>query len=178
MEKIFQRKEKADLYAKAFYEAALEGWIKRLTQIWRDISQNGLLEKLDALEVPFQEKQKIINRVTGDETPAEIRNFISLLASKGHLHYLPEILDELNRLSRGGAARRVANITTAVPLTEEEKSALQARLIARFGPDLDFRYNVDPEILGGVIIRIGDKVIDGSIAGRLESLRERLKREI
>ncbi len=178
MEKIIHRREKADLYARAFYEAALEGWIKKLARVWGDIAQNGLLEKLDAPEVPFQEKQEIINRLVGDETPAEIRNFISLLASKGHLHYLPEILDELGRLSRGGAARRVVNITTAIPLTEEEKRALQARLIARFGSDLDFRYDVDPEILGGVIVRIGDKVIDGSIAGRLESLRERLKREI
>ncbi len=178
MEKIIRKREKADLYARAFYEAALEGWIKKLARVWGDIARDDLLEKLDAPEVPFQEKQQLINQLVGDETPAEIRNFIFLLASKGHLHYLPEILDELGRLSRGGAARRVVNITTAVPLTEEEKRALQARLIARFGSDLDFRYDVDPEILGGVIIRIGDKVIDGSIAGRLESLRERLKREI
>ncbi len=178
MEKIFERREKADLYARAFYEAALEGWIKKLARMWGDIAQNDLLEKLDDLNVPFQDKQELINKLMDDETPVEIRNFIYLLASKGHLHYLPEILDELGRLSRGGAARRVVNITTAVPLTDDEKRALQARLIARFGSDLDFRYNVDPEILGGVIVRIGDTVIDGSIAGRLESLRERLKREI
>ncbi len=178
MEKIFERRERADIYARAFYEAALEGWIKKLAQLWGNIAQNGLLEKLDDPDVPFQEKQELINNLVGNETPVEIRNFISLLASKGHLHYLPEILDELGRLSRGGAARRVVNITTAVPLTEEEKRALQARLIARFGSDLDFRYDVNPEILGGVIVRVGDTVIDGSVAGRLESLRERLRREI
>lgn len=175
---VFDRREKADLYARAFYEAALEGWIKKLARVWGDITQNGFLEKLDAPDVPFQEKQGLINKLVGDETPMEIRNFIYLLASKGHLHYLPEILDELSRLSRGGGARRVVNVTTAVPLTEEEKRALQARLIARFGSDLDFRYDINPEILGGVIVKIGDTVIDGSVAGRLESLRERLKREI
>lgn len=178
MEKLYHRQETASTYAQAFYEAALESWLKRLSQVWGQLSRNGLLDKLNSPDVPFSEKKQLIDKVLGEDAAPEVRNFISILATKGHLHYLPEILDELSRLVRGGAARQLVIITTAVPLAEEEKKALQSKLMARFGPYLDFRYRVDPEILGGVIIRIGDKVIDGSIAGRLETLREHLKREL
>ncbi|MEW5719710.1 MAG: F0F1 ATP synthase subunit delta, partial [Chloroflexota bacterium] len=56
-----------------------------------------------------------------------------------------------------------------------EKSALEARLRAPFGDDLAFEYSVDAQILGGIIVRVGDKVIDGSVAGKLAELKEKLK---
>jgi len=176
--KLETRLETAGNYARAFYEAALEGWLKRLSEVWGVISQDGLLERLDDPDVPFSEKQGLIEKAVGKDAAPEIRNFVSLLATRGHVHYLPDILDELGRLSKGGAARQLVVVTSAVPLTEEEKRHLQRRLMKRFGPYLDFRYYVDPEILGGLIVRIGDKVIDGSVVGRLEALRERLKQEI
>jgi len=66
-------------------------------------------------------------------------------------------------------------VTSAVPLIETEKSALEAKLRAQFGDDLACDYAVNPAILGGVTVRIGDKVIDGSVAGKLAELKEKLK---
>ncbi|RLC78425.1 MAG: ATP synthase F1 subunit delta [Chloroflexi bacterium] len=178
VERLQRKQEMANTYAQAFYEAAMESWLKRLSEIWGSLSRDGLLEKLNNPDIPFSEKETLINEAVGKDSAPEIRNFISLLATRGHLHYLPEILDELARLSRGGAVRQLVVITSAVPLTEEEKARLQRRLINLYGPYLDFRYYVDPDILGGMVVRIGDRVIDGSIRGRLEALRERLKQEI
>jgi F-type H+-transporting ATPase subunit delta len=65
-------------------------------------------------------------------------------------------------------------VTSAVPLTEAERAALRAKLVDRFGTELEFQFEVDPELIGGVRLRVGDQVIDGSVAGRLAALRDRL----
>lgn len=65
-------------------------------------------------------------------------------------------------------------VGSAVPLTEQEKAALREKLEARFGPDLDARFDVEPSLLGGVVVRAGDKVIDGSVRGKLDALAQTL----
>lgn len=63
-------------------------------------------------------------------------------------------------------------ISSAVPLTEDEQAALRERLEARFNQTLDARFEVEPSLLGGVVVRAGDQVIDGSVKGRLEGLAQ------
>ena len=67
-----------------------------------------------------------------------------------------------------------ARVSSAVPLTKEEQAALREKLEARFSQDLNLRFEVEPSLLGGVVVRVGDKVIDGSVKGRLEALKQTL----
>jgi len=67
-----------------------------------------------------------------------------------------------------------ALVTSALPLTEEEQKAVSSSLAEELGQELTTEFRIDPAILGGLIIRLGDKVIDGSVGGRLEALRESL----
>ncbi len=69
---------------------------------------------------------------------------------------------------------QVATVKSAVPLTEEERQALRQKLAPNFGGDIELTCQVDPHILGGVIVRVGDQVIDGSVAGKLEALKKSL----
>lgn len=69
---------------------------------------------------------------------------------------------------------QVATVKSAVPLTEEEREALRRKLAPHFGDDIELTCQVDPRILGGVIVRVGDRVIDGSVAGKLEALKKSL----
>ncbi len=69
-----------------------------------------------------------------------------------------------------------ARVTSAVPLTAEEQARLRASLGRRFGRELALALTVDPRILGGLIIRVGDVVIDGSLAGKLDALQDQLLR--
>jgi F-type H+-transporting ATPase subunit b len=71
----------------------------------------------------------------------------------------------------GGAS---AEVTSAVPLTSEEKEIVKQDILSKIGAEVTVTFRVDPAILGGLIVRIEDKVLDGSIAGQLESLRMRL----
>ena len=87
---------------------------------------------------------------------------------------LDDVEEALARIYRGeGAGPQRAVITTAVPLSEEEKDRIRARLSEQFGA-LEFVFQVDPDMLGGVIVRVGDTLIDDSVRGRLEALRQNL----
>jgi len=67
-----------------------------------------------------------------------------------------------------------AQVTTALPLSEEEKAMLASNLTARLGTEPQLEFEVDPAILGGLVLKVGDRVIDGSVASKLGTLRERL----
>ncbi len=169
------RTEKAiQTYSRAAYEAALEGWAKGLKAANQALVEADLVALLDEADRPFADKEKLMKEVLPPDISDEVRNFIFLLASKNDVDLLPNIIAEFERLIRRGSERRVAVVTTAVPLTEDEKEAMRSNLTARFGAGLDFDFQVDPDIIGGVIVRVGDRVIDGSVAGKLTSLQESL----
>jgi F-type H+-transporting ATPase subunit b len=68
-----------------------------------------------------------------------------------------------------------AEVTSALPLNKDEQDAVRKNVLAKMGTQTKVDFVVDPQILGGLVIRVGDKVIDGSVAGQLESLRKSLK---
>lgn len=84
---------------------------------------------------------------------------------------------EFERLSQqqAQAAGMVAWVRSAVPLTEEERRQLKRRLRERFGQEFVLRVEVDPSLIGGLVVRAKDQVFDGSVAGKLDALRERLR---
>jgi len=68
-----------------------------------------------------------------------------------------------------------AEVTSALPLTDSEKAALRDSVLAKLGSEVEIRFRVDPNILGGLVIRVGDKVLDGSVSGRLTEMAENLR---
>lgn len=73
------------------------------------------------------------------------------------------------------ASNLTVRVSSAVLLTEEEQSALRQNLEARFNEGLDLRFGVEPSLLGGIVIRAGDQVIDGSVKGKLDALAQTLE---
>ena len=84
---------------------------------------------------------------------------------------------EFDRLSRqqAQAAGVLAWVRSAVPLTEEQRELLKRRLRERFGQEFILRVEIDPSLIGGLVVRVKDQVFDGSVAGRLDALGERLR---
>jgi F-type H+-transporting ATPase subunit delta len=121
-----------------------------------------------------QEKLALVSQATAETLGGDVRKFLGTLLEAGQIEQLDAILAEFERLVRRRPERRTALVTSAVPLTEGERSALRSKLADRFGAELEFRYEVDPELIGGVRLRVGDQVIDGSVAGKLAALRDRL----
>lgn len=162
-------------YAQAVFEMALAGWLAPLKSIAAAVTRTDLAQRVDSAELAFSKKQELLSPVLPQQAPAELRNFLFLLANKNELHLLPAIVADLDRVSHASLAATVAKVTSAVPLTDSEKKAMEDRLRKQFGSDASFEYAVDPAILGGIVVRAGDKVIDGSVSGKLAALKEKLK---
>ncbi len=165
----------AQTYALAVFEEALARWLTPLQAIAASVEQAGLTEKLDDAALEFSKKQELLQPVFPSHTPNEAQNFLFLLASKNHTHLLRQVVAALDRYAKREAGGVGARVTSALALTDGEKAALETKIRAQFSQDLSFDYVVDPAVLGGVVVRVGDKVIDGSVAGKLAALQERLK---
>lgn len=165
----------AQTYAHALFEQAIANWLTPLKTIAASLTRDGTIEQLDDAALDYAKKQDLLRAHWSPNTPTEIQNLVSLLASKNHVHLLPRIIATFEQYAQRTETRARARITSAVPLLDAEKTALETKLRAQFGADLTFDYAIEPAILGGIIVRVGDKVIDGSVAGKFAELKEKLK---
>jgi F-type H+-transporting ATPase subunit delta len=164
----------SQVYAQAVFEKAMDSWVAPLKSISASLARGGAFEKLDDAGLPFSKKQELLHSVFPKEASPEVQNFLFLLASKSEAHLLPEIIKEFDRFAARTITSNVARVTTAVALTNAEKQLMENKLRSQFGDQIVFDYVIDPAILGGVIVRVGDKEIDGSVSGKLAGLREQL----
>lgn len=163
------------VYAQAIYEKALEGWLENLRLVGEALRGNpGLLEVLADPAQSFAARQRRLDPLIPSSMSREQRNFLYTLLKDNHLELLDDILGTLKQIAERGPTPRAAQVVSAIPLKDEERSAIQERLKARFGPDLGFDFLVDPKILGGVVVRVGDVVIDDSLSTRLTKMQESL----
>ena len=99
---------------------------------------------------------------------------ILLLIQKRREALAPEIVAQFDILERQARGAQTLRVTTARPLSKADLDALVAKLTATFKTPFDVTQNVDPDLIGGVRITMGDKRIDGTIAGRLDDLARML----
>jgi len=162
-------------YSRALFEKAVEKYARDLHALNSSLSKSSLLTRLDNPSESFEGKQALLNGMLPPDADLEVRNLAFLLASKNQVHLLPQIVGEFDRAiarDKGGA---VAHVTSAIDLTADEKTALESKLRKQYGADLVFDYDVDAAIIGGVVVRIGDVVIDGSVAGKLAAMKQNLQ---
>ncbi|RME42479.1 MAG: ATP synthase F1 subunit delta [Chloroflexi bacterium] len=163
------------VYARAVYETAVGDWLEDLRKIRDRLERRALVPILDDPAKAFDEKKRILDEVLGPDIDRRARNFMYTLASNNDVSLLDEVIADYERLLRQGALELpLAQVTTAIPLTDSEREAIEQRLRRRFGEEVEITYQVEPSIIGGVIVRVGDKYVDGSIATKLETMRERL----
>jgi F-type H+-transporting ATPase subunit delta len=134
----------------------------------------ALLADLTNAELSFAQRRARLDAVLPSDMQSDMRNFLYLLLREGHIGLLYDIIADLARLSTQGPRAQVARITSAIPLKPDEVEAFRQRIHARFGSGVELDFRVDPSILGGVVVQVGDKIMDGSIAAKLEALHERL----
>ena len=162
-------------YAGGFVAAALENWTNQLNAVADALDRGSILQELNDLRRDFAARQKILASLLPANLDKLQTDLLSVLLANGDLGKLREIVLELRgQLERGGLGPQVAEIKSAQPLADSERQALREKLTADFGEDLEFDFQVDPAIIGGLIIRVGDKLIDSSIATRLNRMRDQL----
>jgi len=167
-------------YAKALFELALEKGI--LESVANEVQAFAkLIEESDELrhfllspEVGREGKVKFLTEKMQDEFSALFVNFWIVLLRKGRQHLYPEIVQEFQRLYDRHQNRVRASAITAVPLAEKELDHLKKTLSAHYKAHFEIENYIDPEVLGGLILKIDGRVIDASLRNQLAKLRERL----
>jgi F-type H+-transporting ATPase subunit delta len=162
-------------YAAAVFSLALEKWLAGLRAVQEQLANNAaLLQNLQNGEQPFSQRQETLDQLIPAGSDQQVRNFLYTMLRDGDIGLLNEVIEELDRMIRGGPQVQVAQVTTAVPLSEGDKEQFRDKLRRKYGQNLEFSFQVDPAIIGGTVIHVGDQIIDGSVATRLESLSSRL----
>jgi len=103
------------------------------------------------------------------------KNFLGVLAANRRLFALPDVIRAFSAIAAAQRGEVTAEVTTAHPLSEDQLAQLSQKLKAREGKEVKVRARVDPEILGGLVVRIGSQQIDSSIRTRLNSLAQAMK---
>jgi len=103
------------------------------------------------------------------------RNFLGVLAANGRLGVLPEVVRAFATIAAAARGEVTAEVTSAHPLTDDQLRQLAEKLKIREGRDVKVKASVDPELLGGLVVRIGSRQIDSSIRTRLNSLAQAMK---
>ncbi len=118
---------------------------------------------------------EIIKAICGDRLDAEGANFIQLLAENKRLAVLPEIVRQFEVMKTAQEGILDARVTSAFELTGAQISGLMAKLETKFGRKINVTQEVDNALIGGVVIQVGDEVLDASVRGKLGELAATLK---
>ncbi|HEY0627156.1 MAG TPA: F0F1 ATP synthase subunit delta [Allosphingosinicella sp.] len=102
-------------------------------------------------------------------------NFLGVVAQNRRLSQLPQIIRAFNMLAAHHRGETTAEVTSAHPLTDDQVAALRTNLKNRIGRDVSVDLSVDPTILGGLVVKVGSQMIDGSIRTKLNSLAQAMK---
>ncbi len=158
-------------YAMAVFSLALEKWLISLKTVADRLADNPpLAERVADADRAFGERKQELDGLLPADSEPIVRNFFYTLLENGDIGMLGDVLAELERISSGGPQVQTAWVTTAIELSEAEKENFRQTLRQRHGDNLEFVFNINPSIIGGVIVQVGDKVMDGSVATRLEAL--------
>lgn len=167
-------------YAEAVFARARESdqqdaWSDALGTLSAIAADPTMAEQIGNPNQPREWLRDAILEIAGEDLPAEGGNLVSLLATNNRLSILPEIarLFELLRTRHQGL--RQVHISSAFALQESAQQELAAALEKRFGAEVEITVETDPSLVGGVRIRAGDLVIDGSVRGKLHKLATELQ---
>ena len=161
------------LFAVAEAEGALEEVEDELFRFARALEKQAKLrEALTDIGLPPERKRAVLEDVLGEQASAHTLRLLSFVVESGRARDLGAIVDRLAALASERRQHAVAEVRTAVELSSGQQKQLAAALSKATGKDVELRLLVDPEVIGGVVARIGDEVFDGTIRRRLELARE------
>ena len=153
----------------------LRGWGAMMTDLADAMGQNPTLRLfLESPRVGAAQKNAVLTAAFTNMMPRNFLRFLQSLVSHRRQMLIPEIAREYLDLVDAAEGRIHARVTVARETPDDEKSAIAKQLSRLFGKDVVPHLFVDPSIMGGIIVHVGDTVLDGSVRKRLASLRRRM----
>ena len=128
---------------------------------------------LESPRVPAENKAKLIDGAFGSKVGKDVLNFLKIVADKGRFDCLSAIGATAAKLHDEMAGRVEATLTTAAPVEDSVRDQVAQKLAGVLGKTVNLKSVVDPAIIGGMVVRVGDTVFDGSVVNRLKQVRTR-----
>lgn len=165
-------------YAEAAFDVATEdgdvaAWLRDLDRASEMMQQSEVAGFFKDPNVAEGNKVEAVDRTFRDVNP-HVRNLLRMLTVLNRLNLLPGIVTELRDLDRAARGVVEAFVTVARPITDTESADIAQRLGKATGKTIEIHVQVDASILGGIVVRLGDRLIDASVKGRLDRLRSDL----
>ena len=172
----------ADKYSSAMFELAQEqnklelmeeqlGYVASVM-----VDQSELRSFLENPIVTEDAKIKLISKIFDSSIDKVALHFIYVMIKRGRYRYIASAIEAFIKKSRAARGILEATVTVAEPITADVEASVQAKLREVTGKDVILSVRQDPSIMGGIVIQVGDKRIDGSVARRLEELEKSLLR--
>lgn len=168
-------------YAEAVFDLAStpaqqDSWLTALRSLASAVEDNETRAFFENPGVPEQRKEQALEAVLPGPENEEVRNLVRLLIHRQRFDQIPNIREAFEAMVLHSRGIAIADVTTAVPLTAHERQAVSARLANIVGSQIQVREHVDQAIIGGIVARVGDQLIDGSVRTQLRELRATLGR--
>ncbi|MGK7296049.1 MAG: F0F1 ATP synthase subunit delta [Candidatus Wenzhouxiangella sp. M2_3B_020] len=168
-------------YARAAFGLAesagtVEEWSDSLARASAAVRAESMRQVIGHPKVDDKQLTALFDEVLGDSASDAFGGFLKVLMHYRRLPLLPEIAGQFEQLKRASEQRLKVNVTSAVEMQPDQVDKLAERLKERFGTEIEMETDVDSDLIGGLIVRAGDKVIDASVRGRLEQLGRQLVR--
>jgi F-type H+-transporting ATPase subunit delta len=169
--------------ARRFAEAAFQVALRDGTQDrWRDdlriaaevLGHEQVVPIVDSPAVALADRKGLVDRLLGKSVQPGVVRLVHLLVERGRIEVLPRVADEFVRLLNDHRGVVMAVVTSAAPLTPDEESAIRQRVETMAGAAVELRTEVDPSLIGGLTVQVRDRLLDASVRGRLERLRDQL----
>jgi F-type H+-transporting ATPase subunit delta len=169
-----------DGYARALFEVArAEGTLDEVEdELFRFArsyeSSDELRNALSDDQIPPSKRQSIVEDLLGGKATSTTVQLISMVVGSGHGRDLPAIVDRMVQRAASSKDLEVAEVRSAVALTDDQQDRLKAALANATGKSVSLKVVVDPSVLGGLVATVGDTVIDGTVRTHLDQLKSRL----
>lgn len=168
-------------YAEALFALAAEcgqekPYLEALESVNQAVADNPeYLDLLAAPSIPGGERAALLEQAFGDTLPEQALSFVLLLTAHGRIRSLPACVEEYRLLYQAAVAMSTATVTSAVALTEDQKTRLAEKLAQKFGRRIQLVCEVDEQLLGGLTVRLDGVVLDGSLRRRLQVVKDVMK---
>jgi F-type H+-transporting ATPase subunit delta len=164
------------LFAIAQAEGALDDVEDELFRFARSIDANDdLRDALSDIAIPTENKKALVVDLLDGRVHPKTMMLIEVIIDAGHSREIARIIDDFARIAAESRQSSLAEVRSAVDLTEAQRDSLAKALSKATGRSIELKVVIDPAVIGGVISRIGDQVFDGSVATRLQEAKEQLE---
>ncbi len=169
------RKTYARRYAQAVFEIALQAgeldrWQADLAKIVAAVGDKEVAALLEHPRLPYEDKNRLLAEGLPEVNPLAL-NLVRLLMSQDSLHTIGSIVADYQRRLNRHRGIETAEVITAVPLNEKDRASLTRHLGAITGKKVVIESSTAPELIGGVVVRVGGKLLDGSTRSKLAALK-------